>query len=165
MVGVASYPVPIPTAYGRGMTVEDQLLIGEQAFTLRLGTLAALPSPWLRGYGSPGTATAMMTTLAGLAAPPDYTYRGCAAIDHALCARFGEAPGCLVNACGTGMTAFAGILDQAFDAVDGAGLDLTCQAPPPSTDTHDDGVAGRIGVLPEDASGTDAWRVELHTAT
>jgi len=159
-VGIASYPVPIPTAYSRGMTVEDQLIVGEQGFTLRLGTLARTAFVALaERYGSFGGATGLMTTLAGLARSPDGTYRGCAAIDHALCGRIGEEPGCLVNACGTGMTAFATILDEAFDAVDGAGLDLYMSGTTSLHDVHGTGVASLI-----DATDTDLWRVELHTA-
>jgi hypothetical protein len=165
LIGIAGYPVPIPTAYSRGMTVEDQLFVAEQGFTLRLGTLArAAFISLVERYGSSGGATGLMTTLTGLARSPDGAYRGCAAIDHALCERIGEAPGCLVNACGTGMTAFADILDAAFKAVDGAGLDLYLSGTATLHDSHRDGMAGRIGVLPEDETTADAWRVELHTS-
>jgi hypothetical protein len=163
-VGIASYPVPIPTAHALATTVEDQLIFGEQGFTLRLGSLARAAFVDLVGRrGSPGGATGLMTTLTGLAQSPDGKYRGCAALDHALCERIGEEPGCLVNACGTGVAAYVARLDGAFDALDGPGLDLYLSGSATLHDTHNDGAADRLGASLGDPNGAGAWRFELGT--
>jgi hypothetical protein len=163
-VGIAAYPVPIPTAHALATTVEDQLVFSEQGFTLRLGSLArAAFVDLVARRGSPGGATGLMTTLAGLAQSPDGKYRGCAALDHALCERIGEEPGCLVNACGTGVAAYVARLDGAFDALDGPGLDLYLSGVGTLHDTHNDGAADRIGASPGDPNGPGTWRFELGT--
>ena len=132
-----------------------------------MGSLAraAFPKLALERRGITGGATGLMTTIAGLARSEDGVYRGCAAIDHALCAQIGETPGCLVTACGTGMTAFATRLDDVFAALDGAGLDLHVAGSATLHDTHNDGTADRIGAPPGDESGVGTWSFELSTAS
>jgi hypothetical protein len=144
-IGIASYPVPVPTAFATATLSEDQLVIGDHGLTLRLGSIARLGFAQVLGlYGVDGGNTGLMTSIAGLAHSDDRVYRGCAAIDHALCGQIGADPGCLVTACGIGMTAFAARLDDLFAAIDGPGLDLHLSGAATLHDTHDDGSAGRI---------------------
>jgi hypothetical protein len=164
-IDIPGYPVPVPQAFGLATTAEDELLLGEHGFTLRLGSLAraGFAAVALDRRGIAGGATGLMTTIAGLAHSENGTYRGCAAIDHALCAEIGEAPGCLVTACGNGMTAFAAHLDDLFGAVDGAGLDLYLAGTATLHDSHRDGTAGRIGASSGDPNGAGTWSFELRT--
>jgi hypothetical protein len=63
-------------------------------------------------------------------------------------------------ACATGLNALAARLDASFDGADGAGLDLYLAGSAPLLETHEDGLAGRLGDLqPGAPAGT--WTVDL----
>src|SRR4029079_15525533 len=78
----------------------------------------------LEPRGVAGNTGSLITALAGLAHSGDGAAAGCAAFDRALCAAVRRAPGCLAAACPAGLSALPKVLDSAFDAADGTGLDL-----------------------------------------
>jgi hypothetical protein len=69
----------------------------------------------------------------------------------------GEATGCLVTACATGLNALAARLDASFEAADGTGLDLYLAGSDPLIETHDAGL--QLAEPPREAAGT--WNVDL----
>jgi hypothetical protein len=154
--------LPVLTATAPGTASDDTLTIARHGFTVRIGTAAraAFGALALARRGLPADATGVVGAIAGLAHSDDGTLAGCVALDDALCPRVGQAKGCLVTACATGLNALAARLDASFEAADGTDLDLTLAGAAPLLETHDDGLAGRLGELqPGTRAGT--WSVDL----
>ena len=154
--------LPALTVATTGTADEGTLAIAQHGFTARLGTAArvAFGTLGLGRRGLPTTSHALVAALAALAHTDDGTLVGCAAFDEVLCARVGQATGCLVAACAAGLEALAQRLDGSFTAADGTDLDLYLTGAAPLLDTHGDGLADRLGDLQAGAqAGT--WSVDL----
>jgi hypothetical protein len=165
---VALQPLGLPqlVATTTGDVTGDILTLPEQAFTLRLGAAAraGFGALALAPRGLPADAHALVAALADLAHDDDGVAKGCAALDAALCARAGSAPGCLALACARGLDALTARLDASFAAADGDGYDLYLTGSAPLLDTHGNGLADRLGDLQVPAqAGT--WAVQLRPRT
>jgi hypothetical protein len=164
MSDVPLQPLGLPTltVSTTGTAVDGTLTIAQHGFTARLGTAArvAFGTLGLGRRGLPTTSQALVAALAALAHTDDGTLVGCAALDEVLCARVGQATGCLVSACAAGLEALAQRLDGSFTAADGTDLDLYLSGTAPLLDTHGDGLADRLGDLQAGAQA-GAWSVDL----
>jgi hypothetical protein len=161
-VALVTLGLPVLTTTTTGTASEDTLTIARHGFTLRLGAAAraAFGSIALARRGLPADAAGVVAAIAGLAHNDDGKLAGCVALDDALCPRAGRATGCLVTACATGLNALSARLEAAFADADGADLDLYLAGSAPLLETHDDGLAGRLGDLtPGARAGT--WSVDL----
>ena len=138
------------------------LTIANHGFTVRLGTAArvAFGALALARRGLPADAPGVVAAMAALAHDETGKDVGCLALDDALCPRAGQAPGCLVTACATGLNALAARLDASFEPADGTDLDLYLEGAAPLLDTHNNGFADRLVDLQVGAqAGT--WSVDL----
>ena len=103
-----------------------------------------------------------------LATTSDRAVSGCAALDRVLCADVGAAPGCLAAACPTGLSVLATALDAAFDAADGAGLDLYLSGTAPLVDMSAEGWAdllpGREPGKDDHPAGVATWSADVRTS-
>jgi hypothetical protein len=157
-------PLALPnvTAYTEAITRDGLLVVDRHGFSLRLGRVARA------GFGaaalvprrSPGTAGGLVAAIAALASTDEGLVTGCAAFDRVLCAVVDAPPGCLAAACPAGLTMLAAQLDKAFDAADGAGLDLYLSGSAPLIDTNMDSWAD---LLATSADGIAAWSAEVRT--
>ena len=81
-----------------------------------------------------------------------------------LCAQVGAAAGCLTAACPTGLSVLATTLDAAFDAADGAGLDLYLSGSTPLIDVRGE---GQVDLFPDKSdlkpAGVASWSAEVRT--
>ncbi|HVU50556.1 MAG TPA: hypothetical protein VHL80_07700 [Polyangia bacterium] len=161
-VPLVTLGLPVLSAATTGLITDDTLTIARHGFTVRLGSAARVGFGLtaLQPRGLPTDATGVVAAIASLAHSDDGKLAGCVALDAALCPRAGQAAGCLVTACATGLNALAARLDASFDAADGAGLDLYLAGSAPLLETHDDGLAGRLGDLQAGASAA-SWTVDL----
>jgi hypothetical protein len=107
---------------------------------------------------------AVVAAIAGLAHSDDGQLQGCRALDAALCPRIGSPAGCLVTPCATGLNALAARLDASFEAADGTDLDLYLEGSAPLIETHDDGLAGRLGDL-QPGARAGSWTADLRPRT
>jgi hypothetical protein len=157
---------PILTAYTTATTSDGQLIIGRHGFTLRLGTAAraAFGPLALENRKLPGDAAGLVARLADLARSADGGATGCDAMDGALCPLVGRSPGCLAAACTAGLPALAARLDDAFDAADGAGLDLYLEGSAPLVDSRLNGIADHLGSSGPNMSPLAVWSADLRTA-
>jgi hypothetical protein len=161
-VGLVTLGLPVLTATTTGVITDDTLTIPQHGFTVRLGSAARVGfgASALARRGLPTDAPGVVAAVAGLAHSDDGKLAGCVAVDAAMCPRVGRPAGCLVMACATGLNALAARLDASFDGADGAGLDLYLAGSAPLLETHEDGLAGRLGDLqPGAPAGT--WTVDL----
>jgi hypothetical protein len=165
-VTLAALGLPILTATTTASDSDGLLTIGNQGFTLRLGTAAraAFGPLSLVPRGLPATAAALVPALFALASSADGTASGCAALDAVLCPSVSEPVGCLLTACAAGLSALAAKLDGAFDGADGPGLDLTLSGSAPLFDTHGDGMASVLGSTGINPTQVGLWSVDLRTA-
>jgi hypothetical protein len=166
VVALAPLGLPVLTAYTTATTSAALLVIGNHGFTLRLGTAAraAFGPLSLVPRGLPPSAMTLVPALFALALSADGAATGCAALDGTLCPAVGQAAGCLMAACTTGLQALAVKLDSAFDGADGVGLDLYLSGSTPLIDTHGDGRASRLGSNGVDPAQVGAWSVDLRTS-
>ncbi|HEY2728792.1 MAG TPA: hypothetical protein VGK52_02555 [Polyangia bacterium] len=164
MTDVALQPLGLPvlTATTTGVVSEDMLTLARHGFTVRLGAAAraAFGVLALERRGLPADAPGLVAGVAALAHGEDGKLSGCAALDEALCARAGRAAGCLVTACAAGLEALGARLDASFEAANGTDLDLYLEGAAPLLETHDDGLAGRLGDLQPGAQAA-TWSVDL----
>jgi hypothetical protein len=161
-VSLVTLGLPVLSATTTGVITDDTLTIAQHGFTVRLGSAARVGFGLtaLARRGLPTDATGVVAAIAGLAHTDDGNHTGCVALDAVLCPRVARAAGCLVTACATGLNALAARLDASFEAADGTGLDLYLAGSAPLLETHDDGLAGRLGDLQAGAqAGT--WSVDL----
>ena len=170
-VTLAPLALPVLTAYPTATTDDNSLLIGEHAFTLRLGRVAraGFGATTLASQGvSPADAGGLVGSLAALVRANDRTPSGCASLDQVLCAAVGAPAGCLAAACPAGLSALTGQLDAAFDAADGTDLDITLRGAAPMLTTRDNFSAYRLGAPfddpPNSVTPTARWSVDLRTA-
>ena len=164
-VSIAPLALPATTAYTTAITRDGLLVVASHGFSLRLGQVARLGfgAAALEPRGVAGNTGSLITALAGLAHSDDGAASGCAAFDRALCAAVGRAPGCLAAACPAGLSALAKVLDSAFDAADGTGLDLYLSGSAPLTG-QSDGSAYQLGGIQGDPTAVASWSVDLRTA-
>jgi hypothetical protein len=162
-VALQALGLPVLTATTTGTVSEDVLAIAQHGFTVRLGTAAraAFGVLALARRGLPANAPGVVAAMAGLAHSDDGKLAGCAALDDALCARASRASGCLMTACASGLAALAAQLDASFEAANGTDLDLIIAGAAPLLETHDDGLAGRLGDLQPGAQAAGVWSVDL----
>ncbi len=161
-VSLEALGLPVLTATTTGTVTDDALTIAQHGFTVRLGTAArsAFGALALARRGLPVDGRGVVAQIASLAHSEDGKLVACVALDAVLCPRVGQSAGCLVTACATGLNALAARLDASFEAADGTGLDLYLAGSAPLLETHDDGLAGRLGDLQAGArAGT--WSVDL----
>jgi hypothetical protein len=160
-VQLVTLGLPVLSATTTGVITDDTLTIARHGFTVRLGSAARVGfgATALAKRGLPMDATDVVAAIAALAHTEDGKLAGCVALDAVLCPRVGQAAGCLVTACATGLNALAARLDASFEAADGTGLDLYLAGSAPLLETHDDGLAGRLGDLAGAREGT--WSVDL----
>ncbi len=174
LVDLAQLALPAATAYTTATTRDGVLIVDDHGFSLRLGRIArvgfggAVLAPPLGVTYDPTrpapTAGDLIAALAALARSDDGGgASGCLAIDRALCAAVGSAPGCLATACPAGLTTLATSLDASFDAADGQGLDLYLAGTAPMTDLRDDGSADELGRHVCDHPNAN-WEFDLRTA-
>jgi hypothetical protein len=153
--------LPVLTATAAGVITDDALTIARHGFTVRLGSAAraAFGTLSLGRRGLPTDAPGVVAAIAGLL-HSDTGDAGCLAVDDLVCPRVGQSTGCFVTACATGLNALSALLAASFTAADGTGLDLYLEGSAPLIETHEDGLAGRLGDLQPGASpGT--WMVDL----
>src|SRR5262245_30539828 len=164
-VSIAPLALPAATAYTTAITRDGLLVVDSHGFSLRLGQVARLgfgaAALEPRGVGS--DAGSLITALAGLAHSEDGAASGCAAFDRALCAAVGRASGCLAAACPAGLSTLATVLDSAFAAADGTGLDLYLAGSAPLIG-QGDGSAFGLGAIVGDPTAIASWSVDLRTA-
>ncbi|HEY2899036.1 MAG TPA: hypothetical protein VGL59_00565 [Polyangia bacterium] len=174
---VALPPLGLPSLqalYVRANAAEDVLSLDEQRITLRLGTVArvAFGKLALATRGLPADSAGMVralfalasTPLPGAASVPPTTLAGCEALDAVLCADISQSSGCLFNACTEGMTALAARLDAGFAKANGDGLDLIIDSGAvPIIDTHNAGVADRLGDVFAVPPAPGTWSATLRT--
>ena len=153
--------LPVLTATTTGVITDDTLTIAQHGFTARLGSAArvAFGTLALAPRGLPADAPDVVALIASLAHSEDGKLAGCVALDEEVCPRVGRPAGCLVTACATGLNALAARLDASFEAADGTGLDLYLEGSAPLLETHEGGLAGRLGDLQGARAGT--WTVDL----
>jgi hypothetical protein len=161
-VQLVTLGLPALSAMTTGTVTDDTLTIAQHGFTARLGSAArvAFGKISLVGRGLPPDGPGVVAAIASAAHSDDGKLAGCVALDDALCPRAGRPAGCLVTACATGLNALAARLDAAFDAADGTGLDLYLEGSAPLIETHDDGLAGRLGDL-QPGARPGSWTVDL----
>ncbi|HEX3698557.1 MAG TPA: hypothetical protein VH374_24505 [Polyangia bacterium] len=174
---VALLPLGLPVlqaSYVRADAAKDILSLDEQRITLRLGTVAreAFGKLALATRGLPadsaGTVRALFalasTPAPAMASVPPTTLAGCAALDAVLCADIGQGSGCLLTACTDGMAALAARLDAGFAMANGDGLDLIIDSGAvPIIDTHNAGVADRLGDVFAVPPAPGTWSATLRT--
>jgi hypothetical protein len=162
----ASFPLAVPPQtvplYSLGAPVleapfvpvlrkeNDNLEIGTHGFTLRLGTTArlAFTHSSLASRGAPADPGAFVAALFAGATRNENgtTLNGCAALDALLCPDVGEARGCLLAACATGLAALQHSLDAGFAAMDGEDIDFVLQQGAIQViDTDGNGAADALG--------------------
>jgi hypothetical protein len=165
-VSLLALGLPVLTATTTGLIGDDTLTIAQHGFTARLGSAArvAFGALSLARRGLPGDTAGVVAAIAGLAHNDDGKLSGCVALDDALCPRVRRPAGCLVTACATGLNALAARLDASFQAADGTGLDLYLEGSAPLIETHDDGLAGRLGDL-QTGARAGSWTVDLRPRT
>ena len=168
-------PLALPslTANTAAITRDGLLVIDRHGFTLRLGRVArsgfgaAALAPRVP-QGSPATAGGLVAAVVALATTSDRAVSGCAALDRVLCADVGAAPGCLAAACPTGLSVLATQLDAAFDAADGAGLDLYLSGSTPLVDMSAEGWAdllpGKEPGKEDHPAGVATWSADVRTS-
>jgi hypothetical protein len=172
VVPLQPFGLPVLTASLAGTVTESALVVPAHGFTVRLGTAArqAFGTLSLVHRGLPADAAGVVAAVAALAhgvdgQPGQSSARtGCDALDDALCARAGQAAGCLATACRAGLVALASRLDASFDAADGTGIDLTLEGQAPLLDTHDNGFADSLGNL-QIPTQAGTWTVDLSPRT
>jgi hypothetical protein len=164
-VSIAALALPATTAYTTAITRDGLLVVDSHGFSLRLGQVARLGfgAAALEPRGVAGDAGSLITALAGLARSGDGAASGCAAFDRVLCAAVGRASGCLAAACPAGLSTLATVLDSAFDAADGTGLDLYLAGSAPLIG-QGDGSAYGLGAIQGDPTAIASWSVDLRTA-
>jgi hypothetical protein len=161
-VALQALGLPVLSSVTTGTADDGMLTIANHGFTLRLGAAArvAFGALALARRGLPADAPGVVAAMAGLAHDETGKDVGCLALDDALCPRAGQAAGCLVTACATGLNALAERLDASFEPADGTDLDLYLTGDAPLLDTHGNGFADRLGDLQVGAqAGT--WSVDL----
>jgi hypothetical protein len=173
-VVLAPLGLPVLEAHATASIRDLEMTIASHGFTLRLGTAAksAFAALALESRGLPGDPAGLVGLIAALARSNDGAATGCLALDAALCALTGRASGCVASACTAGLEALAARLTRAFDAADGAGLDLTLSGTAPLINQHLGGLADRLGSPITDVpagvtSGDDqraTWMLELRTS-
>jgi hypothetical protein len=154
--------LPVLTATTTGTVTDDALTIAQHGFTVRLGTAArsAFGALALARRGLPVDGRGVVALIASLAHSEDGKLVACVALDDALCPLVGQQAGCLVTACATGLNTLAARLDASFEAADGVDLDLYLAGSAPLLETHDDGLADRLGDLQPGAQA-GSWTVDL----
>jgi hypothetical protein len=164
-VSIAPLALPATTAYTTAITRDGLLVVDNHGFSLRLGQVARLGfgAAALEPRGVAGDAGSLITALAALARSADGAAAGCAAFDRALCAAVGRAAGCLAAACPAGLSTLATVLDSAFDAADGTGLDLYLAGSAPLIG-QSNGSAYQLGAIAGDPTAIASWSVDLRTA-
>lgn len=165
-VSLAPLALPNLTAYTTAITRDGLLIIDRHGFSLRLGRVAraGFGAAALEPRGSPATASGLVATIAGLATTDGGATSGCAALDRVLCADVAEAPGCLAAACPAGLSALAAVLDVAFAAADGPGLDFYLSGSTPLVDQASEGWADVLDASLANPAGVAAWSVDLRTS-
>jgi len=168
-VPLAPLALPTLTAHTAAITRDGLLLVDRHGFTLRLGRVArsgfgaAALAP--RVTPAPATAGGLVAAIVALASTSDHTVSGCAALDRVLCADVGAPPGCLAAACPTGLSVLSTTLDAAFDAADGAGLDLYLAGSTPLVDVRAEGLADVFpDKLDKNPAGVASWSAEVRTS-
>jgi hypothetical protein len=169
VVTLASLALPALTAYATATTRDGLLVIADHGFTLRLGRvgraglgLSAL-KPRLPGEATADAGT-LINALAKLSVAQDGVTNGCAALDLVMCAAAGRDANCTGPACPAGLSALVTRLDAAFDAADGADLDLYLSGSAPLIDMHGNGVAHQLGSNVSEPNAIASWEVDLRTA-
>ena len=76
----------------------------------------------------------------------------------------GAPPGCLAAACPTGLSVLATTLDAAFDAADGAGLDLYLSGSTPLVDMSAARLGRPAGQERRQPGGVAAWSADVRTS-
>ena len=173
VVPLVPLALPSLTANTAAITRDGLLVIDRHGFTLRLGRVArsgfgaAALAPRMP-QGSPATAGGLVAAVVALATTSDRAVSGCAALDRVLCADVGAAPGCLAAACPTGLSVLATQLDAAFDAADGAGLDLYLSGSTPLVDMSAEGWAdllpGKEPGKDDHPAGVATWSADVRTS-
>ena len=161
-------PLALPslTAHTTAITRDGLLVVDRHGFSLRLGRVAraGFGAAALEPRGSPATAGGLVAAIAALVSTDDGAVSGCAALDHVLCAEAKAPPGCLVAACPTGLSVLAAKLDSAFDAADGAGLDLYLSGSTPLIDMSSDGWSDLLDKSDANPVGVAAWSADVRTS-
>ena len=172
-VPLAPLGLPALTAYTTAVTKDGQLVMNEQGFSLRLGTIARA------GFGglalqprlspqTPPDIGGLITEILLLASISDgngVTLTSCAAFDALLCPVAGAARPCFADACSKGLVALKARLERVFGAADGTGLDLTLAGSAPLLDIHGGGFAHQLGTNVDDPMALASWNADLRTAS
>ncbi|HXJ23013.1 MAG TPA: hypothetical protein VMT03_22530 [Polyangia bacterium] len=163
-VPLAPLGLPVLQAVTSGSIVQGDLAIAAHGFTLRLGTTAraAFGPLALAPRSLPPDITTFVQMLFAQAQGPG-SATGCAALDATVCPAVGQPAGCLSSACATGLKALTGILDGAFLAADGPGLDLQLSGTAPMIAIPGGLRAQRLG-MSETPGPTEAlWSASVGT--
>ena len=177
LIDVVLAPLGLPlleASYIQATADQRLLSLDEHRVTLRLGTVAraAFGQLALAKRGLPADSMGALRAIVTLAtaplpaaanAPPT-ALNGCAALDAVLCADIGLGSGCLLSACNNGLSALAARLDAGFAMANGDGLDLVVNAGVvPIVDTHNAGVADRLGDMFAVPPAPGTWSATLRT--
>ena len=165
-VSLAPLALPNLAAYTAAITRDGLLVVDRHGFSLRLGRVAraGFGAAALEPRGSPPTAGGLVAAITALASTDDRAVSGCAALDRVLCAEVNAPPGCLAAACPTGLSMLATALDSAFDAADGAGLDLYLSGSTPLIDMSSFGSADLLDKSDANPVGVAAWSADVRTS-
>ena len=165
-VPLAPLALPNLAADTAAITRDGLLVVDRHGFSLRLGRVArsGFGAAALEPRGSPPSAGGLVAAIAALASTDDRAVSGCAALDRVLCAEVKAAPGCLAAACPTGLSMLATALDSAFDAADGAGLDLYLSGSTPLIDMSSLGSADLLDKSDAHPVGVAAWTADVRTS-
>jgi hypothetical protein len=164
-VALAPLGLPILQAITSGSIAQGELAIATHGFTLRLGTTAraAFGPLALVPRGFPADVDGFVQTLFAQAQAPGRVI-GCAALDATVCPAIGQPAGCVSAACTTGLKALAGILNDAFLAADGPGLDLQLSGTAPMVAIPNGLRAQRLGTSETPGPVEALWNASVGTA-
>jgi hypothetical protein len=162
----ANLGLPISSVSGILATLKGgQLSIPSHGFTARLGTLAryAFEGTSIKSRGAED-APGLVKAVFGLAQWSDHDINGCDALDIAMCQQIQKPTGCLFEACQNGLAALAANLAEAFDALDGSGIDFSLFGSAPVVDLDENGQADTLGLggrAGTSSAGTGGWWATL----
>jgi hypothetical protein len=164
MAALAS-PAPV-AAFASGVSQAGLLNISPppaqpHGFTLKLGAAArsTFATYSLKPRLGEADVSAFVESLMNLATRDDggTVLRGCDALDSLLCAEIAQTPGCVRDACLSGLKALEQRLDTSFSALDGQGLDFFLSGSAPIVDRDGDGHADALGSTSDASTGPGVW--------
>jgi hypothetical protein len=164
-VPLAPLGLPVLQAVASASIQQGALAIATHGFTLRLGTTAraAFGPLALAPRGFPADTLGFLYALFTQAQAAGGAM-GCDALDATVCPAIGQPAGCVTAACLSGLQALAGILDNAFLAADGPGLDLQLAGTAPMVAVPGGLLAQRLGVGEKQSSSAATWNASVVTS-